>query len=175
MITTNNLRLVPVDRSHNEALLRVKSDLAALLQVSVPEHWPMFPEAFSLPPNDLRESEQSATAWPGYFFLHMNDRALVGNGGFTGAPDESGIIEIGYEIVPEHWNRGFATEAAQALIAYAFAHADIRAVIAHTLAAKNASNSVLQKVGMTFVGEVDDPELGKVWRWQIHKDDYQRA
>jgi hypothetical protein len=26
---------------------------------------------------------------------------------------------------------------------------------------------VLERVGMTFVGEVIDPDDGRVWRWQI--------
>jgi RimJ/RimL family protein N-acetyltransferase len=41
------------------------------------------------------------------------------------------------------------------------------AVIAHTLAEYNASTRVLQKVGMQFVGEHNDPEDGVVWRWSL--------
>jgi [ribosomal protein S5]-alanine N-acetyltransferase len=172
MIKTNNLQLFPFERIHVEALLRNKSELAAILHVSVPDSWPNFPEAFSLPASESRESEQPPTDWHGYFFIHPKDRVLVGNGGFKGKPDDSGTIEIGYEIASEHWNRGFATEAAQAMIDYAFAHKEVRAVIAHTLAEINASNSVLQKVGMKFIAEVDDPEEGKIWRWQISRDEY---
>jgi [ribosomal protein S5]-alanine N-acetyltransferase len=94
----------------------------------------------------------------------------VGNGGFVGAPDRAGVVEIGYEIATEHWNRGFATETAKAMIDYAFAHEEVKAVIAHTLAEKNASNNVLQKVGMTFIAELNNPETGKIWRWQITRD-----
>jgi hypothetical protein len=32
--------------------------------------------------------------------------------------------------------------------------------------------SVLQKVGMKFIAAVDDPEEGKIWRWQISRDEY---
>lgn len=45
-----------------------------------------------------------------------------------------------------------------------------RNVIAHTLAEVNAANRVLQKVGMNFVAELVDDEVGKVWRWQISRD-----
>jgi RimJ/RimL family protein N-acetyltransferase len=172
---TNNLRLITVKRVHVEALLRNKRELAAILGVRVPDGWPHFPEAFSLPDNESHRSERSPTDWPGYFFIHPQERALVGNGGFTGGPDNSGAIEIGYEIAPEHRNRGFATEAARAMIYYAFAHEEVRVVVAHTLAETNASNSVLRKAGMTFVGEADHPEVGKTWRWQISRDDYHRT
>ena len=85
-------------------------------------------------------------------------------------------MEIGYEIAPEHRNRGFATEATRAMIDYAFAHADARvaAVVAHTLAETNASNAVLRKAGMSFVAEVDDPEVGKAWRWLISREEHRR-
>src|SRR4028119_1412411 len=121
-------------------------------------------------------SERPPTDWRDYFFVHPRGRALVGNGGFTGDPDDSGVVEIGYEIAPEHRNRGFATEAARAMIGYAFAHADARveAVVAHTLAETNASNVVLRKAGMSFVAEVDDPEVGKAWRWRISREEYRR-
>ncbi len=169
---TNNLRLIPVERVHVEALSRNRHELAAILGVTVPDGWPHFPEAFSLPADESPRSEQSPTEWPGYFFIHPQERALVGNGGFTGEPDDSGTVEIGYEIAPEHRDRGFATEAARAMIDYAFAHEEVRAVIAHTLAETNASNSVLRKVGMTFVAETDHPEVGKTWRWRISRNQY---
>jgi RimJ/RimL family protein N-acetyltransferase len=176
-ITTDNLRLVAVEPFHVEALSRDKRELAEVLGVAVPDGWPQFPEAFA-PPEDggSRRSERPPTDWRDYFFVHPRGRALVGNGGFTGDPDDSGVVEIGYEIAPEHRNRGYATEAARAMIGYAFAHADARveAVVAHTLAETNASNAVLRKAGMSFVAEVDDPEVGKAWRWRISRDEHRR-
>ena len=43
----------------------------------------------------------------------------------------------------------------------------VRTVIAHTLAEDNASTRVLQKVGIQFVGEHNDPEDGVVWQWSL--------
>ena len=175
MIQTPNLQLFPFERIHVEALLCNKSELAALLQVTVPDGWPHFPEAFSLSAHESPESNLLEADWQGYFFLHPKDRVLVGNGAFKGPPDDSGTIEIGYEIASEYWNRGLATEAAQGMMDYAFSHEEVRAVIAHTLAQRNASNRVLQKVGMKFIAEVNDPEEGKIWRWQIRRDEYHPA
>lgn len=170
MTTTNTLSLLPVERTHKEAFGRSKAELAALLRVRVPDSWPSFPEAFSLPADEPVET--TPTHWSGYFFIHQKNQALVGNGGFKGPPDEHGVVEIGYEIASEYWNRGFATEAVRHLLSYAFAHQEVQAVIAHTLGEKNASNSVLQKVGMTFDGELADPDIGKLWRWQLRRDAY---
>lgn len=168
MIKTKNLQLLPVERRHLEVFRRDRRELAALLQVSLPDSWPHFPEAFSLPVSD--SGTATSSGWEGYFFIHPQERMLVGNGGFTGPPDETGTVEIGYEIATEYWNRGFATEVAQGMIKYAFAHAEVQLIIAHTLAEKNASNSVLQKVGMKFVAEINNPDEGKIWRWQISRD-----
>ena len=76
---------------------------------------------------------------------------LIGNGGFVSEPDETGIVEDRLRDRPTHWNRGYATEAAAALVRLAF-EAGATAVIAHSLAETNASNAVMRKLGMTFVG-----------------------
>lgn len=171
MLPTTNLQLLNIERIHIEAFLRSKSELANLLQVSVPNSWPTFQEAFSLPAEDSQKSNPPTNEWAAFFFLDPKNKVLIGNGGFYGPPDDSGTVEIGYEIASEFWNRGFATEAVLAMINFAFAHKEVRAVMAHTLAEKNASNRVLQKVGMKFVAEIDDSEQGKTWRWQISRDE----
>jgi RimJ/RimL family protein N-acetyltransferase len=171
MIETENLRLIPVERAHREAFQRSKRDLAALLGTRVPEHWPHFPEAMALP-DAPAVPDAPPPEWEAYFYIHPADGVLVGDGGFKGPPDASGEVEIGHEIATEYWNRGFATEAAGGLIAFAFAHPEVTAVLAHTLAEPNASNNVLRKLGMTFDGELDDPEDGRVWRWRLRRADY---
>lgn len=168
MIKTNNLQLLPVERIHIKAFLSNKSELAKLLQVTVPDSWPHFPQAFSLPDDESNPPPNGG--WNGYFFIHPQQAVLVGNGGFKGRPNESGIVEIGYEIATEYGNRGLATEAVQGLIDYAFAREDVRAVNAHTLGHTNASNRVLQKVGMRFISEVAHSQLGTIWLWQIDRD-----
>ena len=170
MIKITNLQLLICERIHVEALLRSKSELAAILNVAIPESWPYFPEAFSLPPDESLASDLHPTDWNSYLFIHPIDKVLIGNGGFKGEPDNSGQIEIGYEIASEYWNRGFATEAVRGMVDFAFAYEHVLAVVAHTLAGTNASNRVLQKVGMTFISEIDDPDDGKIWRWQISRD-----
>ena len=76
-------------------------------------------------------------------------------------------MEIGYEIAPEFQNQGVATQAVRLLLSMAFESAQVERVIAHTLAARNASNAVLVKVGMHFVGELANEEVGTVWQWQL--------
>ena len=100
--------------------------------------------------------------------MSADHQSIVGSGGFAGPPVD-GEVEIGYEIAPEFRNQGFATSAVQALLGKAFSAESVQFVVAHTLAERNASNGVLTKLGMTFVAELANEEVGKVWRWRIQR------
>jgi ribosomal-protein-alanine N-acetyltransferase len=78
-------------------------------------------------------------------------------------------VEIAYGVNPENENQGYATEAAQAITAYAFNGGKVGIVRAHTLPESNASTRILSKCGFQKVGEVIDPEDGLVRRWGIRK------
>jgi len=141
-----------------------KAQLAQLLGVAVPEAWPEFPEAFAPAPDGVGPRP---TEWNGYLFIDAAELTLVGNGGFHGPPSDLGEIEIGYEIAGEFRNRGYAAEAVQGMVAFAFSDARVRCIVAHTLAEKNPSNSVLTRVGFHCVAELEDDEVGRMWRWQL--------
>jgi [ribosomal protein S5]-alanine N-acetyltransferase len=96
--------------------------------------------------------------------------AAIGMCLFKGPPNADGIVEIAYGIDPEHQGRGYATEAAEALVTFAFSTAAVRAVRAHTFAEVGASSRVLTKCGFRPVGQVIDPEDGSVWRWEREKE-----
>lgn len=109
--------------------------------------------------------------WHGYLGIESEARQLVGICAFKGKPNEASEVEIAYGTAPGLEGRGHATHMAAALVKLAFQSPAIRRVIAHTLPESNASGRVLQKVGMTKIGEVIDPEDGKVWRWEIGRPD----
>ena len=90
----------------------------------------------------------------------------LGMCGFKGPPDADGMVEIAYGIAPEQQNKGYATEAAGALVRLAFASGQVRVVRAHTIEEANASARVLIKCGFSSIGRVVDPEDGLVWRWE---------
>ncbi|MFM9960779.1 MAG: GNAT family N-acetyltransferase [Planctomycetaceae bacterium] len=91
---------------------------------------------------------------------------IIGDAAFKGPPSEDGVVEIAYGIEPEYQGRGFATEAARALIEFARQAAGVRVVRAHTRHDNIASSRVLAKCGFRFVGDVIDPEDGLVQRWE---------
>ena len=56
--------------------------------------------------------------------------------------------ELGYWIAKDHWNRGFATEAAQRILGYAFDDLGLQRVHAHHFTRNSASGRVLERIGM---------------------------
>lgn len=105
----------------------------------------------------------------GFSIIHREFGATVGSCGFHGPPTTDGIVEIAYGVAPDHQGKGYATEAAQALVDFAFADASIHVVWAHTRPSLSASTRVLTKCGFRRIGEVDHPEDGLVWRWDKHR------
>lgn len=106
----------------------------------------------------------------GFSLVRRDTGAVVGTCGFKGPPDADGAVEIAYGVDPDHRGRGYATEAAAALTAYAFTDLRVRVVRAHTLPEPNASTRVLTRCGFRPVGEVIDPDDGLMWRWEKYPD-----
>ncbi len=106
----------------------------------------------------------------GFALVHPVSGLVIGACGFKGPPGADGAVEIAYGVVPDYQGKGYATEAAQALVAYARDSAQVRTVRAHTLPEMNASTGVLTKCGFKRIGEVNDPEDGVVWRWELPQE-----
>lgn len=80
------------------------------------------------------------------------------------------MVKISYGIARSYRGRGFATEAAQMLVARALKEERVRTVQAHTLPEHNASTKVLEKCGFTLREELMHPENGLIWRWQLQRE-----
>ena len=98
--------------------------------------------------------------------MHRGTENVIGKCGFTGPPGADGTVEIAYGVAPEHEGKGYATEAAAALVSYALGHEQVRTVRVHTLPEPNASTRVLTKCKFRRVAEIVDPNDGLVWRWE---------
>jgi [ribosomal protein S5]-alanine N-acetyltransferase len=114
------------------------------------------------------ETAKQSDPWQfGFAVIHKIDNVLIGICGFPGPPDSNGVAEIAYGIAPSYQGKGYATEAATALIQFAASDPRVKTICAHTLAETNASTRVLEKCGFTKTGNAVDPENGlAVWRWE---------
>ena len=165
-LQTARLVLRPFAAADLEAAVRGDDVLAAHLGVPVEPGWMDFPEALPFFIDVLRAWPERAV-WAMYGCFFGSERRLVGGAGFKGGPTAEETVEIGYGIAPAFRGRGLAVEAARGLVAFAFDHADVRAVLAHTIPAEGASTAVLTSAGITHAGTVVDPDDGPVWRWVL--------
>lgn len=168
MIKTENLKLIPCELAHFEAIVDDPKQLEQLLDVSIADEWISFPEAMPYGYEYLK-TNPDALGWWTYLFVHTKDKMLIGSGGYKGKPDDAGAVEIGYGIAPAYRNRGLATEAAQGLVDYAFTQPRVRAVDAHTLAEVNPSTKVLEKIGLKNIESLHDPDDGEIWHWRLER------
>ena len=167
-LDTHHLKLMPCTPEHLLGLMRHPEDFAELTGFSVAEGLRDFFVSAEVSPEWLAQLEKSSGPDPwryGFFVLERGSGTAIGTAGFKGPPDAE-VVEIAYGIVPAFEGKGYATEAAGALVEFALASGKVRVVRAHTLPERNVSGRVLEKCGFGLVGEVVDPEDGPVWRWE---------
>ena len=162
-IETPHLRLIPCTVAAAQAATTDRAVFAALLGARVPDDWPAEDLRDFLPIYDRIVDQQAARqGWGIWLMLDPAARALVGDIGFKGPPDDLHTVEIGYSVLPAFQGRGYATEAARALVAWGFAQPGVRRIVANCRADNGASIRVLEKAGMRQTGR-DRDEL----TWEV--------
>ncbi len=94
-----------------------------------------------------------------------SDGHLIGNCGIRKAHSRALKADLGYEIAPDEWGRGYATEAARAVLRFGFEELQLHRIEASCLAENTASTRVLEKLGMQLEGRLRDHEWidGRWW------------
>ncbi len=93
------------------------------------------------------EAGKSAT----FAIVLREPRELIGAVGL-GIERRFDRAELGYWIGRPYWNKGFCTEAAKAVLRFAFLDLQLHRVHASHFAGNPASGRVMQKLGMTHEG-----------------------
>ena len=169
IIETEHLRLVGGDMDILKSALSSNDQLSNKLGVSLADKWTEFGiEAIQYSLERLLESREESGWWT-YFPIHKRDNTLIGSGGYKGKPTAEGTVELGYEIAPSYRNKGLATEMTKGLIANAFKNARVSVILAHTLGQENSSTHVLTKCGFQKVEEINDPQDGLLWKWELRR------
>jgi RimJ/RimL family protein N-acetyltransferase len=84
------------------------------------------------------------------FFVTLRNHTLIGACGI--AKLDGKHPEIGYWLGVPHWGKGYATEAARALIDHAFTELDYETLHAGARVSNPTSRRVLEKCGFQWVG-----------------------
>jgi ribosomal-protein-alanine N-acetyltransferase len=72
-------------------------------------------------------------------------------------------VEIAWRLASAHWSRGYATEAARAVMDAAFSRFGLEQVVALTVPANRRSRAVMERLGMTRdpAEDFDHPRLAE--------------
>jgi RimJ/RimL family protein N-acetyltransferase len=103
---------------------------------------------------------RSAGGW-GFWALEERGGRVVGGAGLFPLAWEGPEIELAYHVVPSAQRRGYATEAAAALLDVAW-DAGLDHVVAVAMEGNAASRRVMAKLGMRYEGHADYRELDVV-------------
>lgn len=118
---------------------------------------------YDLAPFKLREeAENLINIWNNRFInnegcrwaitLKENTSIAIGTCGFHNISKENNRAEIGYELDPNFWDKGIATEVSKKLIEYGFNTLKYRRLEAFIHPHHSASRNVLHKSGMETEG-----------------------
>lgn len=92
---------------------------------------------------------------------------LIGNCGIRRASPDAHEAEIGYELSPDHWGRGYAGEAVAEIVRFGFAELGVHRIFAWLVADNLASARVLEKNGFQLEGRLRDKEMYKGRYWDV--------
>jgi [ribosomal protein S5]-alanine N-acetyltransferase len=95
------------------------------------------------------QSEQPRYKFQLAILLQTNHQ-LIGSCGIRMATAHAPEAELGYELHPDHWGQGYATEAARHMLAFAFQTLHLQRVWAQCVAENTASMRVLERLGMRY-------------------------
>jgi len=156
---TGRLELIAATPTLARAATKSAAALGELLACEVPPGWP--PELMKdqqEPWAAQLEADPTLTGWSAWYIVQVKPAVLVGSIGLSGRPDADGCVECGYALLPKYQRKGYATEAMGGLIDWAFSHPEVRRIRAHTYRNLPASIRVLEKNGLSHVGDGDEPD-----------------
>ena len=109
--------------------------------------------------------------------LHGSVGQLIGSTGLRqrrlvdfGNPAATFEADLGYELDPAFWGRGYATEAVRALIDFGFGELNLHRIWAYCLDENQPSWRVLERLGFRLEGRLRENEFmrGRWWDSRVY-------
>lgn len=152
-LTTDRLLLRRWRDDDREPFARINAD---------PRTMEFFPAPLTRAESDaLVDRIEAAIERHGFGFWALELRESGALAGFTGlnvpafeAPFTP-AVEIGWRLAPEHWGRGYASEAARAALDVGFERAGLDRIVSFTAVPNVRSQRVMERIGMRRVAGGD--------------------
>jgi [ribosomal protein S5]-alanine N-acetyltransferase len=156
IIRTDRLDLIPAPTEFIELLVANEYGRAGdLSNLIVPDGWPHDDDARAGLSFHLKALQRNAAEllWRIRLIALRSNRTVVGSINLKGLPDENGMVEIGWGVIPAYRRQGIAMEASEAVIKWISAQPKVRRIIATIPADNRASIHVAERLGMNATEE----------------------
>jgi len=144
------LDLIPLPAAAAAALPAGRAEAARIIGAILPHAWPL--------PDLLGVLPMQAAATPDqerfgiWLIVERETNTVVGDIGFHGPPVGS-RVEMGFSVIPDRRRRGYAAEAAKAIVEWAIGQPGIRQIVARSDPDNEGSARTLAAAGFARVGE----------------------
>ena len=146
-LLTPRLRLRPFHRSDAEELYAIYSHPRVQALIGTHTRQEVDQEiAFDI-------AHQASHGWSLWAMEERESGRLIGDCGLRPLEMRGPEIELGYDLHPDQWGRGLASEAARASVGLGLGVLAIERVVAVVKPGHAASRRVLEKAGLSLVGE----------------------
>lgn len=165
MVETENLLIKPLTRNFMTAILENKKTDLEDEGYEITSEW-LELETYNY--LDIIRSFLPENYKPDGFYtwavIEKASKKMIGDIGFKGAPNQIGIIDVGYSIVPQFRGKGYATEALKAIVAWAFTLENVKRISADCAETNAPSICVLKNAGFRDMFTED----GQIF-WELKK------
>ena len=138
MIETENLKIYAASQNEMENFIELQTD-------------DILKTAYTEMLNGCIENPEQ-WEWYAIWMIELKDGTHIGELCFKGL-DSDGVAEIGYGIIDQYQEHGYATEAVKAISSWAFQEPKVSAIEAEINDKNKASKKVLEKCGFDFSGK----------------------
>lgn len=106
--------------------------------------------------------------------IEKSKKIIIGSAGFHDQPDENGMIEIGFGILPEFQNRGFGKELLHGMWKMILENPNVK-TLRYTVSPENdPSMHIIKNLNFNLVGEQIDEEDGLELIYELSADEYRQ-
>jgi [ribosomal protein S5]-alanine N-acetyltransferase len=143
----NRIRLAPLTADDVSLFVQLCTDPVVMQHVYSPftQH-----QARTVFAERLRPWHPRSDGWLSFVIYHHADGSKLGTIGLKIIDHQCKVAEIGFMLLPQAQGQGFAAQAAEQLVSYAFLQLQLKKLIAICAAANSSSVKLLQKLGFTL-------------------------
>ncbi|MEH7177131.1 GNAT family N-acetyltransferase [Neobacillus vireti] len=153
ILETKRLKLIEITRKHAESLFEILS-LDEVIRYYGTDRLTSIEDAKKL--IDLFQKniyEKRAMRWG---IVIKENNQFIGTLGLNGLQLKNKKAEIGYEIHPSYWRKGYTTEAIKEVLRYSYLELELNRIGAVVYLENEASSNLLEKLGFKKEGVLRD-------------------